>query len=90
MFYELNISLLVLTKCHTAHGYFSVNRVTNLRSRLFVVDLSIGGLQPIFRDPKIMMWQPCWMTEPFVLSSNMAAMPLSFWISRDWLQSTYR
>ena len=27
------------------------------------------------------------MTERFVLSSNMAAMPLSFWISRDWLQT---
>ena len=36
---------------------------------------------------KTMVWQPCWMTECFVLSSNMAAMPLSFWISRDWLQT---
>ena len=34
-----------------------------------------------------MVWQPCWMTERFVLSSNMAAMSLSFWISRDWLQT---
>ena len=25
----------------------------------------------------------------FVLSSNMAEIPLSFWISRDWLQTTY-
>ena len=25
-----------------------------------------------------MAWQPCWMTERFVLSSNMAATPLSF------------
>ena len=33
-------------------------------------------------------WLPCWLTEPFVLSTNMAAMPLSFWISRDWLQTT--
>ena len=39
---------------------------------------------------KTMVWQPCWMTEPFVLSSNVAAMPLSFWISRDWLQTIYR
>ena len=23
------------------------------------------------------------------LSPNMAAIPLSFWISRDWLQTTY-
>ena len=34
-----------------------------------------------------MVWQPCWMTERFVLSSNMAAMPLSFLISRDCLQT---
>ena len=34
-----------------------------------------------------MVWQPCWMTERFVLSSNMAAMPLCFWISTDWLQT---
>ena len=40
---------------------------------------------------KTMVWQPCWMTERFVLSSNMAAMPLSFWISRDdWLQTKNR
>ena len=36
---------------------------------------------------KTMVWQPCWMTERFVLSSNMAATPLLFWISRDWLQT---
>ena len=30
------------------------------------------------------------MTELFVLSSNMAAIPLSFWVSRDWLQTTKR
>ena len=34
-----------------------------------------------------MVWQPCWMTKLFVLSSNMAAMLLSFCISRDWLQT---
>ena len=41
---------------------------------------------------KTMVWQSCWMTEPFVLSSNMAAMPLFFvlFISKDWLQTTYR
>ena len=27
---------------------------------------------------KTMVWQPCWLT---VLSTNMATMPLSFWIS---------
>ena len=32
---------------------------------------------------KTMVWQPCWMTKPFVSSSNMAAVPLSFWIFRE-------
>ena len=50
---------------------------------------AILGLQPTpgLEIQKTMVWQPCWMTERFVLSSNMAAMPLSFWISRDWLQT---
>ena len=39
------------------------------------------------RIQKTMVWQPCWMTELFVLSSNMAAMLLSFCISRNWLQT---
>ena len=40
---------------------------------------SILGLQPIPRDPKkTIAWRPCWMTKQNVLSSNMAATPLSF------------
>ena len=41
-------------------------------------------LQPIPRDPKDNgggggeVWQPCWMTKPFVLSSNMAANTVVF------------
>ena len=41
-------------------------------------DFPIGGLQPIPRDPKDNGVSACWMTEPFVSSSNMAAIPLSF------------
>ena len=52
--------------------------------------LGIGGLQPIPRNPKDNgVALPCWMTEPSVLSSNTEAIPLSLWISRDWLQTTY-
>ena len=40
---------------------------------------NIFGLQPIPGDTKDNgVGLPCWMTERFVLSSNMAAMPLSF------------
>ena len=52
--------------------------------RVFFVYI-IYDLQPIPSDQKRMMQQPCWMTESFVLLSNMAAMSWSFLISRDWL-----
>ena len=64
------------------HFFLTPLTVRNLPMQMFIL-----GLQPISEIQKTMVWQPCWMTERFVLSSNMAAMPLSFCISRDWLQT---
>ena len=43
-----------------------------------------------WRSKKTTVWRPWWMTKQKVLSSNMAATGhCRFWISRDWLQTTY-
>ena len=59
-----------------------------MRWRSFIHEASaILGLQPIPGDPKHNGVTAMLDDRTFFLSSNMAAMPLSFWISRDWLQT---
>ena len=38
---------------------------------------------------KTMVWQPCWMTEPFVLSSNMAAIPAVVFLNLQGLVANH-
>ena len=58
------------------------------RSMMIFTTAIIGGLQPIPRDPKDNGVAAMLDDRTKVLSSNMAAKPLSFWISGDWLQTT--
>ena len=85
-----NIEAVNKTKCQRDSDEIKMcSKIESAKYEIFCRHNPIGVCNQSLEIQKTMVWQPCWMTEPFVLPSNMAALPLSFWISRDWLQTTY-